>query len=870
MMNKIAAGAVAFAVLMLVARSGAAAEEGPPAGVTFTDCAVWITGPDGRTVRHLAAGAIGVPGSAAPLVDNSLHQKLLWDGTDDHGKIVDVVGCRVHVGLGTAARFDRIIGRDPQWLGNIHALAAGGGRLYAFCDRGIVVLDRDGKYLRQIVPAPADLPLEKLAGLRPVKLEDGGVCFTREYEIPGKMKYIGSMALTPQGQLLLPSRAPYARKLARIGVDGSVAADAFDTRLTMLSDVGYLYLASDPAGRALYVSGAEAGYRGDDARKACYRQAVYRLNLSGKGPAEIFVGDDENRGGPGAAVNYPKGLAVDATGLLYVCNYAGNNIAVYTPKASLVRSFRVERPHQVAVHPRTGRVYVLAGEEVGYEKSGYDFEATMREAHLLRFDTGGTLERKMTLADPYVRKSSTRPGPSYQLRFAADFSEEVPVLWVGLADPAPRESDWCLLRIEDGPEEFSEPRDVCPTPEGALVDPPLQLALDRAADVLYTHDSCSRLLTSRLLRLSGDGRYLSPLTLGGTGKDAMNFSEIAFGPDGDIYTLAWKGLWGGHKKTTLMRFDPTGAPVPFAKGSDGERLLVRAIKGARGSTSRGLAVGPDGSVYVLYFDRARPKEGRRGWEIGWNLCTSLARFSSDGELADRNLVAYLRSGAQTVKVDRDGAIYVGENTMPIGTAYPRELAAALGNPFARGCPARTEDGGFAPLLRWMGSVIKFGSEGGTITGLPDEDGTPPASRPPADTWRPAPEVQWFPQQNHRVRMTGALWQFHGFAPVPAQYQGVTHVERCVCHAGRFDLDEFGRVFVPDVLRHRVTVLDKEGNVVTRFGTYGNADSAGPEIGLSDPWWIAAAADRVYIGENQSCRIVKVRLEPAVKESCAVK
>ena len=167
----------------------------------------------------------------------------------------------------------------------------------------------------------------------------------------------------------------------------------------------------------------------------------------------------------------------------------------------------------------------------------------------------------------------------------------------------------------------------------------------------------------------------------------------------------------------------------------------------------------------------------------------------------------------------------------------------------------------------MGSVIKFGPAGGEVVGLPEGVKAARARRPSGDLWKPPPEVQWFLHNNHRVRMTGAEWQYHGFSPVPAQYQGVTHVERCVCRGGRFDLDEFDRVFVPDALRHRVTVLDSAGNVVTRFGSYGNQDSSGPAMGLADPWWVAAASDRVYVGDGSACRIVKVRLASKARAEC---
>lgn len=856
------------------AEEPAAARKGRKVKITFaarrpTDCAVWILDAKGNPVRHLAAGVLGKD-APPPLAKGSLRQELAWDGNDDRGEPAAGGPFTVRVGLGTRARFERIIGRDPQWVGDIYALAAGPeGNLYAFCSRGICVFDRQGAYLRQIVPAPAELPLARLKGLGPVRLADGGVCFTREYLLPGKMKYVGSMALTPRGQLLLPSHGPYPRRLARIGVDGSVPAGAFDTKLTMLADVGYLYLAVSPDGKTLYLSGAEAGYRGDDARKASCRQAVYRLRLDGPGPAEIMLGDDENWGGPGFYVNHPKGLAVDPRGRLYVCNYGGDNVAVYTPRGGLLRTIKVKHPQQVAVDPGTGQLYVLAGEELGYEKYGYAFEATLLEARLLRLSPAGKVERKMKLRPPYVRAGKTRPGPSFQLRFAADFSGQRPVLWLGVAHPSAREATWNLLRIEDGAAGFSPGREVCPQPKEALVDPPLQLALDRRRDVLYVHDACRRLLQSRLARFRGDGEALPPLLLGEPGQEPYNFSEISLGPDGNIYTAAWQGLWGGGRKTRLMRFDLSGRPVPFPEGSEEARLLVGAIKGARGHSSRGLSVSPRGEVYVLYYDGGRPERGRQPWERGWDLCTALARFSPGGKLRDRRLIAYLRSGAQCVRVDRAGGIYVGENTMPAGVAYPRELARSLPDPFKREYVARLEDGSADPLLRWMGSVIKFGPGGGRVEGLPEGTRAPAAGRPAGDLWRPAPEVQWFLHNDNRLRMTGAEWQYHGFAPLPAQYQGVTHVERCVCRAGRFDLDEFDRVFVPDSLRHRVTVLDPAGNVVTRFGGHGNRDSEGPGIGLADPWWVAAAADRAYIGERDACRIVKVALEPVSAAECGI-
>jgi len=47
------------------------------------------------------------------------------------------------------------------------------------------------------------------------------------------------------------------------------------------------------------------------------------------------------------------------------------------------------------------------------------------------------------------------------------------------------------------------------------------------------------------------------------------------------------------------------------------------------------------------------------------------------------------------------------------------------------------------------------------------------------------------------------------------------------------MDDFGRVFYPDMLRYRVGVLATNGNVIVHFGSYGNADSMGPDSPVID-------------------------------------
>ena len=90
------------------------------------------------------------------------------------------------------------------------------------------------------------------------------------------------------------------------------------------------------------------------------------------------------------------------------------------------------------------------------------------------------------------------------------------------------------------------------------------------------------------------------------------------------------------------------------------------------------------------------------------------------------------------------------------------------------------------------------------------------------------------------------------------------------------MDEFGRVFYPDLGRFRVGVLDTSGNPITHFGAYGNADSAGPGSAVPTPeiafaWLIGVAAtDRyVYTGDSINRRMLRLRTAHAAWETCAL-
>jgi hypothetical protein len=103
-----------------------------------------------------------------------------------------------------------------------------------------------------------------------------------------------------------------------------------------------------------------------------------------------------------------------------------------------------------------------------------------------------------------------------------------------------------------------------------------------------------------------------------------------------------------------------------------------------------------------------------------------------------------------------------------------------------------------------------------------------------------------------------------------------HELGCHCETTRFDLDAFDRLFVPDVFRFAVYVLDAEGNEITHFGSYSNMDSRGPgspvpepEIPLGWPLSVECAGGRAFIADLVNRRIVAVRLEHAAEAGCGM-
>ena len=142
-----------------------------------TDVEVAVLDANGKVVRHLAAGLLGKH-APHPLTPDSLSQELHWDGKDNFGRPIQ--GARVRVRLGMEVGLDKYLGRNDRHLGTyFRGMTVGPeGELYVlhsrFLSNGrteVRVMDREGKYLRTILPYPASTPAERAEPMGRIEVE---------------------------------------------------------------------------------------------------------------------------------------------------------------------------------------------------------------------------------------------------------------------------------------------------------------------------------------------------------------------------------------------------------------------------------------------------------------------------------------------------------------------------------------------------------------------------------------------------------------------------------------------------------------------------------------------------------------------------
>ena len=863
------------------------------------DATVAIVGPDGRIVRHLVSGVLG-RNAPWPFRQESLSQRLAWDGKDDFGRPAPAK-CVVRVSLGLKPRLDTFLGEDRSFARAADSGLAVDrrGRVYGLGGPCVRVFDRDGRYLRTIMPPPASLPADRMSlvqwtrttwGARTVyRPRSGGSStfelfrypgFERRFEAQVPAVGAGDRLFLITGRLSTGGRSAM-RKLIEVDTkDGAVLPDGItnlDTSGTrgeigVLGDSGWPSLAISPDGTTLYLSGFRRP--GTPAWEKEPIHAVFRRSLDAPGAAQRFLGDPGAAGDDDSHFREPRGIACDKEGNLYVCDHGNDRIQVFRPDGRSLKTIPLEKPYQVAVHRNSGSLFVLTVARVNWSNKPDP------GGHLYR----PTLIRLGGLADPRVRARMQLPRQQhrYTHTMAVDPSSETPAIWLAGVP------GWGLSRIQEKGGKLEKVLDVSTyggRPEGwENWDPRAKrcyVVADRTREQLYIRekDCC---FPSPVIRV--DGR---------TGKLIERFEirieQVHVDLAGRVFMrLSDGGQWLVRYDPESGKFAPMAAPEArqAAAGGYGDRAKAgkgpplrfkdRPIVGVYLPANFGartwqdiFCAAPNGDVYVPagLLDRhiaelEKAALDRPSKPAGCAFAV-LRVYSPEGKLKCPSALPGL-GGSAGVRVGRSGAVYAVLQCQPEGQTLPDGVAA---------------DGRFHDH-EW-GTLVKFNSRFdafpvGRITG--QWDGAKPE------------------KVTHRYGNTGGSYRTGRGTPVAIEnvhwyYGGVCPITMCGCTClnSHFDLDGFERPFLPAAQTCTVNVLDSNGNLILRIGGYGNCDSRGkpsavvdretgllrprrpddptdlhsplaePEIAFCFPRFTAVTDEALYVHDMENGRIVRAAI-----------
>jgi hypothetical protein len=784
-----------------------------------TDVTVVIRNEQGRTVRHLAAGLLG-KNAPHPLQSNKLKQKLTWDFTDDDGKPVPVGKYVASVGCGLTIERERHLLWNPNALSHVLGLAAdAAGNVYVLQNdfNGswhnaplILVFDREGKYLRQVLPAAGALPKEKLTSAARIELPDGRVIppvthGTHQAFAPEQVTLSSArFAVTPSGKIVLLNgiMSTDSRLLLRLlvlGPDGAMEGDYAGPVLAPHARMrGQASIALSPDGRYAYLSGLNDGwaaYEGPDPRGRgllTKHHAIYRLDLTERMKKDQpptfplpFLGKLGNPGEDDARFWLPLGVCTDKQGRLYVADCWNDRIMSFSPEGKLLGKMALPGVVQVEMDPKTDALYVLSSRK---DKS--------------------VLAKYKNFQETHATHSLDLPAWTWAF-MAADFSQPQPRFWLAGQDGPKKHGADVVIAADDLGDSFKH--------RGAVI-----------ADAVKDVPNRGRGLPTFI------GAGVSPegdkVAVGGWAVDAETGASLGGGQtllrrgwDGRLYEKA-----SGKERGTIRRFDEKGKALPFPAGVNGD------LDVGKGGFS--FAVDGRGRVFVLQNKSVRIYGPEGKLEKADHIVVPELPGTSDGVNG-------------TICVDRQGAVYLAASMKPSDRELPEELYGRL------------PEVGLRPSLPFVyqhlyGSVVKFSPTGGRVD--LDERG--------AWIW-----CKYY-SGNARCKAEGVEWTHLGLSPL--RIRNVEHIP-CSCEHARFDVDAFGRVFLPDALRFQCEILDANGNRLLRFGRYGNMDDDVKFPGdpcqpaLAWPINVDVRGDAVFVADKVNKRVVKLKLKRTVEEKLEI-
>lgn len=844
-----------------------------------TDAEIAILNAKGEVIRSLVAGVLG-KNAPEPFKKDSLAQAVAWDGLSDDGRPAEGGPFKMRVRLGLRPKLEGYLFDNPGRIENTVGCALGvdkQGNLYhqscpgygstggfRWSARGMLtrIYDRTGKYVRTIVPYPANTPKERL--------KDTGAFFvdghlnpiwhnSHEFRLyPGRSMGEHELIVSNQGSTytLTAWHANHIQyesqvRFRIIDKDGGIPAETGLATPEILFPKGVgiharrTWVAKSADEKWIYLSGFLL-----DSTYDKFSHAVYRMKFDGSAAPTEFFGSTRESGKDEKHLNSPRGVAVNGHGLVYISDFENNRIVVADESnGSFVRSIPIQKPTTVQVQPETGELYVLC--------------TSPKIIDLVKI-SGGPAPKELARV-PVGRPVGDDPC------MVIDASAKPTVVWVGGGNFFGK----ALMRFEDGPNGFAETAfPEAPPKDAFFAESCHDLMVDRKRNELYIKASWRNL--ARMDLSSGAVTKLPAL---GTDSDGASW---ALSPDGEtIYSF---GFFSGVRKWTRdlkpLKFEASSEDTLSASPTEEDKKRFDGnfqahIFAPMTYQTRCLSVSPTGDIYVI---PAGNNQKRRDIPMTFDRISEVQVYSPDGK---RKGTAIWRCslGAVGPRFDRRGNIYLAESVLPnVESIVPEFFKDRLPPLIVTSTPEHQPSNPRGCLAIIYGSIVKFPAAGGIIWYsnhlLPDKAGL--GSDVP-ECVRNLPELPVRQFKGNagttvNIKIQGASWCYYGASPIMDKEGG-----SCNCLGARFDVDDFGRVFFPDVGRFRFGILDTNGNEIGFAGYYGNRDSGGPgsllpqeEVAFAYPFTVAVSNTHILVGDLMNNRIAKLRMTYAAEAVCDLK
>jgi len=786
---------------------------------------------DSSVVRHLSAGMLGA-NAVPPLASASTHQKLAWDGKNDLGvAVANADSCKARVRAGMDFKLWNIIGDNPYAFNSkVGGLALdASGNVFIFGVHGtlqsttIRAYDNTGNYVRTLFPVPAGQAPSNLTGWGIVD-QGGGVYSPKTTFLASPTvttSLVGNLANT-----ILPftrSGEMYAVSIpdldfSRIGLNGNFTGTGATAKLITSPAMPGHYDIAGPVlvslssnGNYFLVSGIYQFLDSGTVDTGFWQDGrVYKVNAT-TGTASIMI---QLSGVPKAGAPRQANIGPQ---------YFGGGASSYKTMAAIHGTamddsghiFICDRLHQeIGVYDtlgnRLGGVTVVDPDLVEVNKAtGELYVATRR---LDGYHTGLVNIRKYTGwrtgATLAAKRDSIVTGVGEV--FASPYAEKI---YMVVSTTGAKPLIWFTSYSGSGAQKSvwairDDGSALTIVKDFYQLSQGQNLGYDRVI-VDRRHDvAYVNDGWSGLFKVEWQkSKALLPCS---TTTGPLYGTEVAFGYNGLMYVREGTGYSGPITRYTS---DHLHAPAPFA--NTGTNVMTPYIysRYGQGYGEHGFGVDPQGRLAIMYmwtfakyFVGALGDSGQRVTGQVTGDVDSLVMPIDGGYI-----------GCGGVRFDVRGNLYIGVSIRSPSHQIPAAFASDWG------------------YQKGVGAVVRYpkGVHGSVNT---------------TSQTAPGSDKIYLP----------------GMAPLSG-----TSGE-CACRSPRFDVDPYGRLFIPNCITSKVTIIDNNDNTIGSFGSYGNLDSRGfgslitqPDIPLAWPTGAGASEDYVYVSDLVNDRLVQVKMKYAL-------